>query len=127
MSRHLGLLQLTLMTSEERALVEFLNEFNGATGHRFGERQEILLMFYLQRSRFQDAVNLSQRLDAAGVGGEKARHTRKAIMSRYKILISLNYIEHNGLWDTLCWKCCFSMEMLHTQKYDIPLVRVDHG
>ena len=63
--------------------MEFLNEFNGATGHRFGERQEILLMFYLQRSRFQDAVNLSQRLDAAGVGGEKARHTRKAIMSRY--------------------------------------------
>ena len=82
MSRHLGILQLTLMTSEERALVEFLNEFNGATGHRFGERQEILLMFYLQRSRFQDAVNLSQRLDAAGAGGEKARHTRKAIMSR---------------------------------------------
>ena len=102
MSRHLGILQLTLMTSEERALVEFLNEFNGATGHRFGERQEILLMFYLQRSRFQDAVNLSQRLDAAGVGGEKARHTRKAIMSRYKnINITEREETHKRPWKAL--------------------------
>ena len=73
-----SILQLTLTMGEERALVNFLNDRDTQAG----QRKEILLMFYLQRSRFGEAVALSQRLDAAGVGGDKARHTRQAIMSR---------------------------------------------
>ena len=78
-----SILQLTLMSGEERALVEFLNEKDGSTGRpKSGGRQEILLMFYLQRSRFHEAVALSQKLEASGVGGDKAKATRQAIMSR---------------------------------------------
>ena len=73
-----SILQLTLTMGEERALVNFLNDRDAHAG----QRKEILLMFYLQRSRFVEAVALSQRLDASGVGGDKARHTRQAIMSR---------------------------------------------
>ena len=73
-----NILQLTLLTSEERALVQFLNE-----GFR-SDRQEILLMFYLQRSRFQEAMVLNQRLNGVSVA-------RKSIMARYAHRLPPNF------------------------------------
>ena len=44
----------------------------------------------------------------------------------YKQSLSLNYIKQLRLKDTLHWTPLFSEETLHTQKYDIPVVRGGH-
>ena len=76
------ILQLPLMISEETALERYLKEgIKSNTDHR----QEVLLMYYLQRSRFSEAMNLNEHLERRGNTGRSAvsESTRKAIMERY--------------------------------------------
>ena len=46
---------------------------------------EVLLMYYLQRSRFSEALQLQQRLKSLGVG--QGSGARDAIMSRYSDIL----------------------------------------
>lgn len=76
------ILQLPLMISEETALERYLKEgIKSNTNHR----QEVLLMYYLQRSRFSEAMNLNEHLERRGNTGRSSasENTRKAIMERY--------------------------------------------
>ena len=76
------ILQLPLMISEETALERYLKE--GIEAHT-KLRQEVLLMYYLQRSRFSEALNLNEHLERqANLGNNSiSDNTRKAIMERY--------------------------------------------
>ena len=76
------ILQLPLMISEENALEQYLKE--GIKAHT-KLRQEVLLMYYLQRSRFSEAINLNEHLERLAHSGKNSvsDNTRKAIMERY--------------------------------------------
>ena len=69
-----SVLQLSLTTQEEKEFVSFLQS------SRRQDSQEVLLMYYLQRSRFQEAMQLNLSQKTLGMGGTSAR---EAIMSRY--------------------------------------------
>ena len=75
------ILQLPLMTSEEIALERYLKEgINTSTKLR----QEVLLMYYLQRSRFSEALNLKEHIEReAHTGRSNISENTKAIMERY--------------------------------------------
>ena len=73
-----SVLQLSLTTQEEREFVSFLQS------SRRQDSQEVLLMYYLQRSRFQEAMQLNLSQKTLGMGGTSARD---AIMSRYNDIL----------------------------------------
>lgn len=66
-----SVLQLSLTQSEDRELVNFLG--------KSPSKQEVLLMYYLQRSRYAEAVALNERLNSEGNRSD----VRKAIMERF--------------------------------------------
>ena len=78
-----SVLQMSLMLAEERELVDFLQRSDRPSS------QEVLLMYYLQRSRYSEAVALNEQLDSRqqqpGMrnNNNKASSTRKAIMERF--------------------------------------------
>ena len=49
---------MSLMLAEERELVDFLQRSDRPSS------QEVLLMYYLQRSRYSEAVALNEQLDS---------------------------------------------------------------
>ncbi len=55
------LLQLPLQDEEERSLVEYLKNTQEANG------SELLVLHYLQRSRFIEAIRLNNRIKATGL------------------------------------------------------------
>ena len=69
-----SVLQLSLMSVEEKALITFLRN-SAKTGS-----QEVLLMYYLQRSRYSEAMHLNEQLNSRPHGFSS---TRQAIMDRY--------------------------------------------
>ena len=72
-----SVLQLSLTAEEEREFVSFLQSSSRT------DSQEVLLMYYLQRSRFTEALQLNTSLQARGVG----TGARDAIMSRYRDIL----------------------------------------
>ena len=78
-----SVLQMSLMLAEERELVDFLQRSDRPSS------QEVLLMYYLQRSRYSEAVALNEQLDSRqqqpGMrnNNNSAGSTRKAIMERF--------------------------------------------
>ena len=78
-----SVLQLSLTTQEEKEFVSFLQS------SRRHDSQEVLLMYYLQRSRFTEAMQLNMSLKTLGVGGSNARD---AIMTRYSDILPGNII-----------------------------------
>ena len=72
-----SVLQLSLTAQEEREFVSFLQSSSRA------DCQEVLLMYYLQRSRFTEALQLNSSLQARGV----STGARDAIMSRYRDIL----------------------------------------
>ena len=73
-----SVLQLSLTTQEEKEFVSFLQS------SRRHDSQEVLLMYYLQRSRFTEAMQLNLRLKSLGAGSSGARD---AIMARYSDIL----------------------------------------
>jgi hypothetical protein len=71
-----SVLQLSLMMVEEKELINFLRRSKRPSS------QEILLMYYLQRSRYGEAMALNEQLDARK-GSKERSSTRRAIMERY--------------------------------------------
>ena len=71
-----SVLQLSLSQAEEREFVAFLESASKA------HAREVLLMYYLQRARFSEAMQLNQQMAEAGIGGT----ARQAIMARYVLL-----------------------------------------
>lgn len=69
-----SVLQLKLMSVEEKALVTFLKDSSKTCS------QEVLLMYYLQRSRYSEAMHLNEQLNSRPQGFSS---TRQAIMDRY--------------------------------------------
>ena len=53
-----SVLQMSLILAEERELVDFLQRSDRPSS------QEVLLMYYLQRSRYSEAVALNEQLDS---------------------------------------------------------------
>ena len=78
-----SVLQLSLTTQEEKEFVSFLQS------SRRHDSQEVLLMYYLQRSRFTEAMQLNMSLKTLGVGGSNARD---AIMTRYSDILPGNLV-----------------------------------
>ena len=77
-----SVLQLSLSLQEEREFVRFLQQSKRA------DSQEVLLMYYLQRSRFTEALQLSEQLrSTVGGGGAPRAAARDAIMDRYKHIL----------------------------------------
>ena len=79
-----SILQLPLTISEEKALERYLKDgMNSSTPLR----REVLLMYYLQRSRFSEAMTLNEHLEKEVLTGSRricgSENTRKAIMERY--------------------------------------------
>jgi len=77
-----SILQLPLAISEEKALERYLKEgINSNTN----SRQEVLLMYYLQRSRFHEAMGLNEHLEKQSSSRKPcaSENTRRAIMERY--------------------------------------------
>jgi hypothetical protein len=74
------ILQLTLTTSEDKCLVDFLHQST------YDSSQEILLEYFLQRARYSDAIKLNELL-SKGHKNSRAAQTRKAIIDRYAKLI----------------------------------------
>ena len=72
-----SVLQLSLTSQEEREFVSFLQNSSRA------DSQEVLLMYYLQRSRFTEALQLNTSLQARGL----STGARDAIMSRYRDIL----------------------------------------
>ena len=72
-----SVLQLSLTAEEEREFVSFLQSCSRA------DSQEVLLMYFLQRSRFTEALQLNSSLQARGV----STGARDAIMSRYRDIL----------------------------------------
>ena len=72
-----SVLQLSLSLQEEKEFVTFLQ----AASRR--DSQEVLLMYYLQRARFPEAMHLNQQLGEAGV----VSAARAAIMDRYNHIL----------------------------------------
>ena len=72
-----SVLQLSLTSQEEREFVSFLQSSSRA------DSQEVLLMYYLQRSRFTEALQLNTSLQARGL----STGARDAIMSRYRDIL----------------------------------------
>ena len=72
-----SVLQLSLSQAEEREFVTFLE--NASKAHA----REVLLMYYLQRARFSEAMQLNQQMAEAGMGGT----ARQAIMARYSHIL----------------------------------------
>ena len=75
----LYLCNLTPCLQEEKEFVSFLQSSQRS------DSQEVLLMYYLQRSRFSEALQLQQRLKSLGVG--QGSGARDAIMSRYSDIL----------------------------------------
>ena len=79
-----SILQLPLMISEEKALERYLKDGMNSGTH---SRQEVLLMYYLQRSRFSEAMALNEHLEKQTLTSSRriygSENTRKAIMERY--------------------------------------------
>ena len=79
-----SILQLPLMISEEKALERYLKNGENSSTHL---RQEVLLMYYLQRSRFSEAMDLNKHLEKQVLTSSRricgSENTRKAIMERY--------------------------------------------
>ena len=73
-----AVLQLSLTSNEEKEFVSFLQASKRV------DSQEVLLMYYLQRSRFTEAMQLNQGLKTMGKGGSSAR---EAIMDRYNHIL----------------------------------------
>jgi len=73
-----AVLQLSLTSYEEKEFVSFLQASKRI------DSQEVLLMYYLQRSRFTEAMQLNQGLKTSGKGGNSAR---EAIMDRYNHIL----------------------------------------
>ena len=73
-----SVLQLSLTIQEEKEFVSFLQS------SRKQDSQEVLLMYYLQRSRFQEAMQLNKSQKTLGIGGTSAKD---AIMSRYNDIL----------------------------------------
>eukprot|EP00092_Neocalanus_flemingeri_P083538 GFUD01104869.1.p1 GENE.GFUD01104869.1~~GFUD01104869.1.p1 ORF type:complete len:2801 (+),score=928.21 GFUD01104869.1:744-8405(+) len=73
-----AVLQLSLTTNEEKEFVSFLQSSSRV------DSQEVLLMYYLQRSRFTEAMQLNLSLKTLGKGGSSAR---EAIMDRYNHIL----------------------------------------
>jgi len=73
-----AVLQLSLTVQEEKEFVIFLQSSSRA------DSQEVLLMYYLQRSRFTEAMQLNMSLKTLGKGGTSAR---EAIMDRYNHIL----------------------------------------
>ena len=71
-----SVLQLSLMPVEEKALISFLQ-----SAEKVGS-QEILLMYYLQRSRYHEAMKLNEHLNSLPMG-QARKEDRMAIMDRY--------------------------------------------
>lgn len=74
-----AVLQLSLSRPEEEEFVRFLEE------SKRPDSQEVLLMYYLQRSRFTEAVRLHENLRSLGSGSKSA--ARDAIMERYSHIL----------------------------------------
>merc|ERR1719357_398959 len=72
-----SVLQLSLSQAEEREFVSFLESASKA------HAREVLLMYYLQRARFSEAMQLNQEMAEAGIGGT----ARQAIMARYSHIL----------------------------------------
>ena len=72
-----SVLQLSLSQAEEREFVSFLESASKA------HAREVLLMYYLQRARFSEAMQLNQQMAEAGMGGT----ARQAIMARYSHIL----------------------------------------
>ena len=76
-----SVLQMSLMLVEERELVDFLQRSDRPSS------QEVLLMYYLQRSRYSEAVALNEQLDSRQQSGRNSNNnnasTRRAIMERF--------------------------------------------
>ena len=68
-----SVLQLSLSSSEEREFVTFLQ------GASRADSQEVLLMYYLQRARFTEVMQLNQHLQTLG---QRRSSARQAIMER---------------------------------------------
>ncbi len=45
--------------------------------------QEVLLMYYLQRARYSEAVAFNEELNRTTAGSSSSSETRKAIMDRF--------------------------------------------
>ena len=77
-----SILQLPLTISEEKALERYLKD---GIQSKTNLRQEVLLMYYLQRSRFPEAMSLNEHLEKQSTKGTHSisQTTRKAIMERY--------------------------------------------
>jgi len=73
-----AVLQLSLTSNEEKEFVSFLQASKRV------DSQEVLLMYYLQRSRFTEAMQLNHGLKTMGKGGSSAR---EAIMDRYNHIL----------------------------------------
>ncbi|TRY74821.1 hypothetical protein TCAL_05664 [Tigriopus californicus] len=71
-----SVLQLSLVTVEEKELILFLERSSRPSS------QEILLMYYLQRSRYSEAMQLNEKLDTMP-GSRETSQTRRAIMERF--------------------------------------------
>lgn len=91
-----SILQLPLTLKEEKALEHYL--IDGLNSSKT-LRQEVLLMYYLQRSRFSEAMRLNLQLDKQEVATSgrpcASTNTRKAIMERYAHRLPDNHSIHS--------------------------------
>ena len=105
-----SVLQLSLNSVEEKELIEYLK------ASKKPGSSEILLMYYLQRSRYGEAMRLNDDLNSRPEACSKAAATRKAIMERF----SKANLVPGGLFDRFN-KAASHMKLFNPSQRDYPV------